>query len=73
MSSYLWYEIAMYYVAIATSFLAGISYCIPVAIISSKNLYKFDKGTSLIPFVIAMIFTEITMIIAIHVTFGSIV
>ena len=38
-----------------------------VAIISGKNLYKSGRDT------IAMISTEITMIMAIHVTFGSIV
>ena len=60
-----------YYEAIDTIFLAGIGY----RVISSKNAYKFDKHTaSLISFVLAMISTEITMIMAaIHVTFGSIV
>ena len=44
-----------------------------VAIISGKNLYKSGQDTSLISSVLAMISTEITMIMAIHVTFGSIV
>ena len=44
-----------------------------VAIISGKNLYKSGRDTSLISSVLAMISTEITMIMAIHVTFGSIV
>ena len=39
-----------------------------MVIISSKNLYKFDKDTSPISFVLTMISTEITMIMAIHVT-----
>ena len=53
--------------AIATSILAG------VAIISSKNVYKFDKDTSLTSFVLAVISMKITVIMAIHVTFGLIV
>ena len=44
-----------------------------VAILSGKNLYKSGRDTSLISSVLAMISTEITMIMAIHVTFGSIV
>ena len=44
-----------------------------VAIISGNNLYKSGRDTSLISSVLAMISTEITMIMAIHVTFGSIV
>ena len=44
-----------------------------VAIISGKNLYKSGRDTSLISSVLAMISTEITIIMAIHVTFGSIV
>ena len=44
-----------------------------VAIISGKNLYKSGRDTSLMSSVLAMISTEITMIMAIHVTFGSIV
>ena len=43
-----------------------------VAIISGKNLYKSGRDTSLMSSVLAMISTEITMIMAIHVTFGSI-
>ena len=38
-----------------------------MAIISSNNLCKFDKDTSPISFVLAMISTEITMIVAVHV------
>ena len=44
-----------------------------VAIISGKNVYKFGRDTSLISSVLALISTEIKMIMAIHVTFGSIV
>ena len=44
-----------------------------MAITSIKNLYKFDKDTSPISFVVAMISTEITMIVAFYVTIGSIV
>ena len=44
-----------------------------VAIISGKNLYKSGRDTSLMSSVLAMISTEITMIMTIHVTFGSIV
>ena len=44
-----------------------------VAIISGKNLCKSGRDTSLISSVLTMISTEITMIMAIHVTFGSIV
>ena len=44
-----------------------------VAIISGKNLYKSGRDTSLMSSVLAMISTEITMIMAIHVTFSSIV
>ena len=46
-----------------------------VAIISGKNLYKSGRDTSLMSSVtvLAMISTEITMIMAIHVAFGSIV
>ena len=63
-----------YYEAIASycSFLDRISYQ-RMAIISSKNVYKFDKDTRVISFVLTMILTEITMIMANHVTFGSIV
>ena len=63
-----------YYEAIGsyTSFLAGISYQY-MAIINSKNVYKFDKDTNLVFFVFTMILTEIAMVMAIHVTFGSIV
>ena len=42
-----------------------------VAIISGKN--KSGRDTSLMSSVLAMISTEITMIMAIHVAFGSIV
>ena len=44
-----------------------------VAIISGKNLYKSGRDTSLMSSVLAMISMEITMIMAIHVAFGSIV
>ena len=44
-----------------------------VAIISGKNLYKSGRDTSLMSSVLAMISTEIIMIMAIHVAFGSIV
>ena len=44
-----------------------------VAIISGKNLYKSGQDTSLMSSVLAMISTKITMIMAIHVAFGSIV
>ena len=44
-----------------------------VAIISGKNLYKSARHTSLMSSVLAMISTEITMIMAIHVAFDSIV
>ena len=43
------------------------------SVVIEKNVYKFDKDTSLISFVLTMISMEITMIMAIHVTFGSIV
>ena len=44
------------------------------SVVSEKNVYKFDKDTSLISFVLTTIWTEIMkMIMAIHVTFGSIV
>ena len=42
-----------------------------VAIISGKNLYKSGQDTSLMSSVLAMISSEITMIMAIHVAFGS--
>ena len=46
-----------------------------MAIISSKNVYKFDKDTSLYYglLLLVMILMEITMTMAIHETFGSIV
>ena len=42
-----------------------------VAILSGKNLYKSGRDTSLMFSVLAMISMEITMIMAIHVAFGS--
>ena len=44
-----------------------------MAIITSKNLYKLDQDASLTSFVLAMISTEITIIMAIHLAFSSIV
>ena len=45
-----------------------------MAIISSKNVCKFDKQSNIFRIIaLAMISTEITMIMPIHVTFGSIV
>jgi len=53
-------------IAICTSFLAAWDQ-LRVAIISNKDVYKFDKDT------LAMISMEIMMTIAIHMTFSSIV
>ena len=44
-----------------------------VAIISGKNPYKSGRDTNLMSSVSAMISMEITIIMAIHVVFGSIV
>ena len=44
-----------------------------VAITCGKNLYNSGRDTSLMSSILAMISTEITMIMAIHVAFGSIV
>ena len=44
-----------------------------VAIISGKNLYKSGRDASLMSSILPMISTKITMIMAIHVAFGSIV
>ena len=64
------YELLWSYSYVLLSFLLGFLAAwdqLPVAIISNKDVYKFDKDA------LAMISTEITMIIAIYVTFGSIV
>jgi len=44
-----------------------------MAIINSKNVYKLDKDTSLIFFVLTMISMDIAMVMAIHMTSNSIV
>ena len=54
------------------SYYTTVSFLGLVAIISGKNLYKSGQDTSLVSSVLAMISTEITMIMAIHVAFGII-